>query len=103
MRTTSSWLLATLLLSACASPYSRHEAASIHGPLVYSCEDGLSLRVRFAAAGAHVTLPSGEEVFLAQRGAQDSYASAQHELTGAGDAATWKTGRRVPVACRVQR
>jgi hypothetical protein len=95
--------LAAVLLAACAVPWSTHEASSIHAPVVYSCDDGLSLSVRFARDGAHVTLPSGEEVFLAQQGGQGSYTSTQDELTGSGDSATWKAGRRPPVACRVQR
>jgi hypothetical protein len=95
-------LLAAALLAACAAPYSTHEAASIHAPVTYTCDDGMSLRVRFARDGAHVTLPSGEELFLPRQGA-DNYAGAQHQLTGAGETATWQAGRRVPIACRVRR
>lgn len=100
----SAWpALLAVLLPACTALPSTHEAASVHAPVVYSCEDGLSLRVRFARDGAHVTLPSGEDVFLPQQaGRGGSYASAQHELTGQGERATWKGPRRVPVACRVQ-
>ncbi len=100
MRTTP---LLAVLLAACAAPYSTHEAATIHAPVTYSCEDGLSLRVRFSRDGAHVTLPSGEEVFLAEQRADGSYAAPDHQFTSTGDQATWKIGPRVPVACRVQR
>jgi len=98
-------LLAAALLAACAAPRSTHEAASIHGPLVYSCEDGLTLRVRFAPNGAFVDLPSGEQVCLPRQSAGgESYAGGGREFTQEGGQASWKTGRQhVPVGCRVQR
>lgn len=97
-------LLLPLLLAACAPLRSTHEAPSSHGPLVYSCDDGLTLRVRLARDGAHVTLPSGEQLFLPQQSAGSStYGTAQHQLSGQGGETTWRAGTRVPVACRVQR
>lgn len=101
MRTTVAALLLPLL-AACAGP----KPAPIPGPhVVYSCEDGLTLRVRFARDGAHVTLPSGEQVYLPQHpvASGTSYATPQHELRGKGDEVTWTAGRRVPIGCRVQR
>ena len=105
MKTTPALLL-PLLLAACSTPgFSTHEAASIHEPVVYSCEGGLTLRVRFARDGAHVTMPSGEEVYLRQQpaGSGTDYASEQAELRGKGEEATWQAGRRTPIGCRVQR
>lgn len=99
-------LLTSLLLAACAGPpWSTHEATPPDGPVVYSCEDGLTLRVRFARDGAHVTLPSGEQLLLPQQpaGSGTSYATPRHELRGKGEDATWTVGRRVPIGCRVQR
>lgn len=98
-------LLLPLLLAACAVPWSTHEAASVHAPVVYSCEDGMSLRVRFTRDGAQVTLPSGQEMLLPQQPSASgiAYGTAQNELRGKGEEATWSMGRRRPVACRVQR
>lgn len=98
--------LLPLVLAACAAPgQSTHEAASVHHPVVYTCEDGLTLRVRFARDGAHVTLPSGREVLLPQQpvGSGISYGTTQDQLRGKGDEATWTSGQRKPVGCRVQR
>lgn len=93
-----------VLVAACAPLRSTHEAPSKHGPVVYSCDDGLTLRVRLARDGAHVTLPSGEQLYLPQQSAGSStYGTAQHQLTGYPGETTWKAGTRVPVACRVQR
>lgn len=106
MRTTAA-LLIPLLLAACTfPPRSTHEAASIHEPVVYSCDEGrMTLRVRFTHDAAYVTLPSGEEVVLPQQPAASgmAYGTPQNELRGKGDEATWTTGRRVPIACRVLR
>lgn len=102
---TATILVIPLLLAACAAPpRSTHEAPSIHGPVVYSCEDGLTLRVRFTREAAHVTLPSGEEVNLPQQPAASgiSYGTPQQALRGKGEEATWTVGRRAPVACRVR-
>lgn len=93
-------VLCPLVLAACTGPHARHEAASIHEPVVYTCEDGLNLRVRFARDGAHVTLPSGEAVFLPQQSG-GRYAGAQHEIAGNGERMTWKGPQRVPIGCRV--
>jgi hypothetical protein len=96
--------LLALLLAACASPYSTHEAASIHTPVNYSCDDGMmTWRLRASPGGTHVTLPSGEEVFLPQQNADGSAARMQQESKGSADAGTWQAGSRVPSACRVQR
>lgn len=105
MRTIAA-LFVPLLLAACATPMrSTHEAPSSHGPLVYSCDDGLTLNVRLARDGAHVTLPSGEQLFLPQQTAASgsTYATSQHTLSERAGETTWKAGTRVPVACRVQR
>ena len=98
-------LLIPFLLTACAMPSrSTHEAPSVHGPVVYSCEDGLTFSVRFTREAAHVRLPSGEEVNLPQLPAASgiSYGTPQHHLRGKGEDATWTAGGRPPVACRVR-
>lgn len=102
MRTAITILL-PILLAACAAT-SRHEAASVHGPVVYSCDDGLTLSVRFTREHAEVTLPSGEQLSLPQQpsGSGIAYGTAQSELRGKGDEATWTSGRRAPVGCRVR-
>ena len=102
MRVATAVLLA-VLLTACAA-ISRHEAASIHEPVVYSCEDGLTLRVRFTHEAAHVTLPSGQEMLLPQQpsGSGIRYGSADTQLQGKGEDATFSVKQHRPVACRVQ-
>lgn len=106
MRSATSLILATAMLASCAyPPRSTHEAPSVHGPVVYSCDEGrMTLVVRFAREMAYVTLPSGEELALPQQPAASgiAYGTPQNELRGKGDEATWTTGRRAPIACRVQ-
>ena len=95
-------LLVPFLLAACASPRPAPPPAP---HVVYSCDDGLTLRVRFARDGAHVTMPSGEQFHLPRQPdtPEGTYATPHHELTGSGDQALWRVGRRVPVGCRVVR
>ena len=91
-------LLIPLLLSACAVPQPGNS-------VTYSCEGDLTLRVQFTRDAARVTLPGGEELLLPQQPAASgiSYGTPQHQLRGKGDEATWTTGRRTPMACRVRR
>ena len=91
-------LLAALLLAACAHPTGGAP------PVVYACDDGSQLSVRFEPELARVTLATGEELSLPQQRAASGiwYATPRHELRGKGGEATWTTGRRVPVACRVK-
>lgn len=92
--------LLALLLAACASPYSTHEAASIHTPVNYSCDEGkMTWSLRASPGGTHVTLPSGDEVFYPQQGADGG---ARHEPRSTAEGANWD-GPRVTTACRVQR
>jgi membrane-bound inhibitor of C-type lysozyme len=97
-------ILAPLLLTACASPWMHAGPALQPAPVVYSCEDGLTFSVRFARDGAHVTMPSGEEMLLPQQpsGSGIAYGTEQNQLRGKGDEATWTQGRRRPIGCRVQ-
>lgn len=92
-------LIAASLLAACASP------SSAPAPVVYACEDGSVLNVRFVPEGAYVSTVGAQELLLPQLPAASgiSYGTAQYKLRGKGDEATWTVGRRVPTACRVRR
>ncbi|MCG2594058.1 MliC family protein [Ramlibacter sp. XY19] len=93
-----SLLLPALLLAGCETTLKPGEAK-----VVYRCEDGLVLRVHYSERTAKVTLPSKEELVLPLQptGSGTAYATAQHQLRGKGDEATWTTGRSAPVKCRV--
>jgi len=101
---TAALLLCPIVLAACGT--ARHGTPA--APTVaYACDDGTVLRVRFDNEDglAEVTLPDGGQLRLPQQRAASGiwYATPQHELRGKGDEARWTVGRRVPVACRVQR
>ncbi|MEF7617163.1 MliC family protein [Aquincola sp. MAHUQ-54] len=85
-----------LLLAGCAAP-------PLQPPVVYDCEDGLQLRVRFASDRAEVALPDGTVLTLPQQPAASGiwYSSGQHELRGKGREARWTVGRRIPTNCFV--
>jgi len=92
-------LFTALLLAACASP------SSVPPPVVYACEDGSVLNVRFVPEGAYVSTAGAQEILLPQLPTASgiSHGTAQYQLRGKGDEATWTVGRRVPTACRVRR
>lgn len=89
-----------LLLVACATSDLPPVA-----PVVYACEDGTTLTVRFVQDAAYVSTGNGDEITLPQQRAASGiwYSTPQHELRGKGDDAEWTVGRRVPVKCKVKR
>ena len=93
-------LFAVALLAACSTAPHLDP-----GPVVYACEGGTTLTVRFAPGMAYVSTGSGAELALAQQVAASGiwYATPQHSLRGKGEQATWTVGRKVPVQCRVRR
>ncbi|MBN8747685.1 Membrane-bound lysozyme-inhibitor of c-type lysozyme [Xylophilus ampelinus] len=74
---------------------------------VYACDDGSTLRVRFAGNIARVTLPGRPRMqvdLLQQRsGSGFIYATPRYELRGKGDDGTWTVGSRAPLHCSVKR
>jgi membrane-bound inhibitor of C-type lysozyme len=92
-------VLVVACLAACATP------SAGPAPVVYTCDDGTSLTVRFAPEVAYVSTGTGAELALPQQRAASGiwYATPQHTLRGKGDEATWTVGRRAPAQCRVQR
>ncbi|THV25505.1 MliC family protein [Peteryoungia ipomoeae] len=71
------------------------------GEVLYGCDDGNNLRVRFDSKEAVVVLPQGEAVTLPQRpsGSGFWYSNGRHEMRGKGDEMQFAVGRRVPVSC----
>lgn len=92
-----SLLLLPLLLAACESGPKPGEAI-----VFYSCDDGTNLRVLFSDRQAKVTLLPGKDELvlpLQPTGSGVAYATAQYELRGKGEEATWAVGRRAAVRC----
>lgn len=94
-----------LALSAAAPAATAAPARAITA--VYACDDGSTLRARFAGSSARVTLPgrARRQVDLPQQrsGSGFIYATPRYELRGKGDDVTWTVGRRAPLRCSVKR
>lgn len=94
--------LCGLALAGCAVPGFMQQRAG--PPVVYDCEDGLRLTVRYAADNAQVTLPEGRTLSLAQQpaGSGMRYAAGPNQLRGKGNEITWAVDDRIPVNCVAQ-
>lgn len=73
-------------------------------PVVYDCEDGLRLTVRYSADAALVNLPEGNTLTLPQQpaGSGIRYAAGPHQLRGKGNQITWAVDDRIPTNCVAQ-
>lgn len=92
--------LCSLLLAGCAVP-SFLQRTPAGPPVVYDCEDGLRLTVRYGDDAAQVSLPDGSRLRLAQQpaGSGMRYASGPAELRGKGREITWAVEGRIPTNC----
>lgn len=95
--------LCVLSLAGCAVPAFLQQRPA-GPPVVYDCEDGLRLTVRYADEAAQVTLPDGQRLQLAQQpaGSGVRYAGGPNELRGKGRDITWAVDGRIPTNCIAQ-
>ncbi|QLF70187.1 MliC family protein [Peteryoungia desertarenae] len=71
-------------------------------PVLFSCDNGITLSVLFAKDHADVTLADGTVVSLPQQIAASGYwySNGRYELRGKGDEAKFAIGRMAPSTCK---